>query len=57
VGKPDEGQMAHIIGFSGEALSLLHKLESPDSKISVHIDVLAAQTGISRFGQLHNHWM
>jgi alpha-1,6-mannosyltransferase len=41
----------------GEALSLLHKLESPDSKISVHIDVLAAQTGISRFGQLHNHWM
>nr|CAH0109712.1 unnamed protein product [Daphnia galeata] len=41
----------------GEALSLLHKLESPDSKISVHIDVLAAQTGISRFGQIHNHWI
>ena len=41
----------------GEALALLHKLEVPETNVSVHIDVLAAQTGCSRFGQLHNHWM
>nr|SVE84204.1 EOG090X04MD [Daphnia pulex] len=41
----------------GEALSLLHKMESYESNVTVHIDVLAAQTGISRFGQLHDNWM
>ena len=50
----------------GEALDLLHRLESPDSyamgngaanNVTVHIDVLAAQTGVSRFGQLHDHWL
>ncbi len=41
----------------GEALSLLHKIESHESNVTVHIDVLAAQTGISRFGQLHDNWM
>ena len=49
----------------GEALDLLHRLESPDSyamgngaanNVTVHIDVLAAQTGVSRFGQLNDHW-
>ena len=40
----------------GEALSLLHKIESPETNVTVHIDVLAAQTGISRFGQLNNNW-
>lgn len=41
----------------GEALSLLHKMESPENNVTVHIDVLAAQTGVSRFGQLHNNWL
>nr|SVE77549.1 EOG090X04MD [Daphnia lumholtzi] len=41
----------------GEALSLLHKMENQESNVTVHIDVLAAQTGISRFGQLHNNWI
>nr|SVE73502.1 EOG090X04MD [Daphnia atkinsoni] len=41
----------------GEALFLLHKIESPESNVTVHIDVLAAQTGISRFGQLYDNWM
>nr|SVE81262.1 EOG090X04MD [Daphnia magna] len=41
----------------GEALFLLHKMEGRESNVTVHIDVLAAQTGISRFGHLHNNWM
>lgn len=40
----------------GEALRLLHELEGPEANVSVHIDNFAAQTGVSRFGQLHTHW-
>nr|CAG4647835.1 EOG090X04MD [Moina brachiata]SVE92959.1 EOG090X04MD [Moina brachiata] len=40
----------------GEALKLLHELEGPEASVSVHIDNFAAQTGVSRFGQLHAHW-
>ena len=40
----------------GLALSTLHQLDPPDANVTVHIDVLAAQTGVSRFGQLHDHW-
>nr|CAG4641628.1 EOG090X04MD [Eurycercus lamellatus] len=40
----------------GQALSLLHQLEPSEANATVHIDVFAAQTGVSRFGQLHDHW-
>nr|CAG4649264.1 EOG090X04MD [Scapholeberis mucronata]SVE93564.1 EOG090X04MD [Scapholeberis mucronata] len=50
--------MASRVNYpGGEALSLLHKLEPAESNVTVHIDTLAAQTGVSRFGELHNHWM
>nr|CAG4650094.1 EOG090X04MD [Sida crystallina] len=40
----------------GQVLSLLHEIENPTTNVTVHIDTLAAQTGVSRFGQLHDHW-
>ncbi len=40
----------------GDALALLHQLESPADNLTVHIDTLAAQTGVSRFGQVNENW-
>ncbi|UYV79825.1 ALG12 [Cordylochernes scorpioides] len=40
----------------GMALSRLHKIEPRHSDVSVHIDVFTAQTGASRFGELHPNW-
>ncbi|XP_060568303.1 probable Dol-P-Man:Man(7)GlcNAc(2)-PP-Dol alpha-1,6-mannosyltransferase [Ruditapes philippinarum] len=41
----------------GEALRRFHEIEAPTSAIHVHIDVAAAQTGITRFGQLYPDWI
>ncbi|XP_052282957.1 dol-P-Man:Man(7)GlcNAc(2)-PP-Dol alpha-1,6-mannosyltransferase-like [Dreissena polymorpha] len=41
----------------GVALARLHELEPSASDVHVHIDVAAAQSGITRFGQLHDHWI
>jgi len=42
----------------GEAIRLLHQLEgnSSNTPLSVHLDVLACQTGVSRFTQEFPHW-
>lgn len=40
----------------GTALMELHQMESPLAPVNVHIDVHSAQTGISRFTQIRNHW-
>ena len=39
----------------GEALLKLHHLEHKEQSASVHIDNYAAQTGVSRFGQLYEN--
>ena len=40
----------------GSALAQLHALRPASANVTVHIDVLAAQTGVSRFIQLHDNW-
>lgn len=40
----------------GIAMMKLHKMVPEDSKVYVHIDNFAAQTGVSRFTQLNDHW-
>lgn len=40
----------------GIAISRLHRLESPSEPVFVHIDVLSAQTGVSRFTQRYPNW-
>ncbi|PIK53683.1 putative dol-P-Man:Man(7)GlcNAc(2)-PP-Dol alpha-1,6-mannosyltransferase [Apostichopus japonicus] len=41
----------------GNALQNIHQLISPDrTDVYIHIDVETAQTGASRFGQLHDSW-
>ncbi|KAF7727157.1 dolichyl-P-Man:Man(7)GlcNAc(2)-PP-dolichol alpha-1,6-mannosyltransferase [Apophysomyces ossiformis] len=40
----------------GHALYGLHTLEDQGKQVSVHIDVLTAMTGASRFGQMNPHW-
>ncbi|XP_060591314.1 dol-P-Man:Man(7)GlcNAc(2)-PP-Dol alpha-1,6-mannosyltransferase-like [Ruditapes philippinarum] len=41
----------------GEALRRFHEIEAPTSAVHVHIDVAAAQTGITRFGQMYLDWI
>lgn len=40
----------------GFALARLHQLEGDRTDVSVHIDVLTAQTGVSRFAQVNPFW-
>jgi len=42
----------------GHAMTLLHTIEydNLDANYTIHIDNLAAQTGVTRFTQLSNHW-
>lgn len=39
-------------------MTLLHKFESSNMNATykIHIDNLAAQTGVTRFTQLSDHW-
>ena len=41
----------------GQALQMLHQLEKNNPHVNVHIDVLTAQTGASRFLQHNPKWM
>lgn len=40
----------------GYALKKLHEIEAGLPVANIHIDVYAAQTGVSRFGELNPHW-
>jgi len=40
----------------GAAISRIHQLESSGSNVFLHIDNLAAQTGVSRFTQINENW-
>jgi len=42
----------------GHAMTLLHTFEYNhlDANYTIHIDNLAAQTGVTRFTQLSDHW-
>ncbi|XP_059471607.1 dol-P-Man:Man(7)GlcNAc(2)-PP-Dol alpha-1,6-mannosyltransferase [Neocloeon triangulifer] len=40
----------------GAAIARIHQLESANTNVTLHIDNLAAQTGVSRFTQLYPKW-
>lgn len=40
----------------GVAIFKLHSLEQNRTDVNLHIDVLSAQTGVSRFTELYPYW-
>lgn len=40
----------------GVAMHRLHQIIPKDASVYVHVDNFAAQTGVSRFTQLNDHW-
>jgi len=48
--------ISHLNYPGGIAMHRLHEMESQNTDVNVHIDVMTAQTGVSRFTQLNDNW-